>query len=81
MQTKISTPIVVVVILIALAVVGFFVWKSQSKSGGETDAKGIPLPPAEARPGANALSDLWKKGTKPPTNNPPLNPTQPPTNP
>jgi flagellar basal body-associated protein FliL len=79
MQSKISTPIAVVVILIALAVVGFFVWRSQAKSG-PTNEKGIPLPPAEARPGADAMQNLWKSGVKPPSSAP-QNPTQPPQNP
>lgn len=62
MQSKISTPLATVIVVIAIAIVGIVAWRYLGGSPVNKDAKGIPLAPIEAKPGADALHNIWQSG-------------------
>jgi hypothetical protein len=71
MKNQVSTPVaigIVVVILIVIGVVYFM--RSHGPTDAPVDAKGIPQVPVQARPGADAMSKLWKGGMMPPKTQP-----------
>ena len=59
MQSRISTPIAVSLLVVAVLLVGFVFWRSQAKSAN-LDEKGIPRTDInpETKPGFDAMSKI-----------------------
>jgi hypothetical protein len=66
MKSQIDPKVAALAIVLIVAVAGFAFWKFAFAKKGITDEKGIPLVPTEAKAGADAMSQLYKTGIKPP---------------
>ena len=66
MQGKISTPVGVSIVVVALLVVGFVFWRSMSH-GSRGDEKGIPRDtiPESQQAGMNAMKSIPIPGSNP----------------
>jgi hypothetical protein len=65
MKSEIDPKITIAAIVVVLAVVGFAFWRFAFAKSKPTDSNGIPLVPAEAQAGSDAMSKLWKSGVMP----------------
>jgi len=67
MKSSISTPVAVIIIVIAVIIVGFAGWKYLAPESVPRDAKGNPtqVGPKEAQPGVQAMQGLFKQGVMP----------------
>lgn len=85
MTIRISLPVAIALVVIALGILGFAAYKFFVPERLPTDAHGNPIQvaPREAQPGFNAMQDLWKRGVKPTQPAPGTNPGPilPPTTP
>lgn len=71
MKSQVSTPVAIGIIVVVIAIVGvLFFMKSHGKTDAPVSKEGIPLVPVQARPGADAMSKLWKGGIQPPKTQP-----------
>jgi hypothetical protein len=68
MKSTVSTPAAVAAIVLLLAVMGFFFWRSSQGKAAPVNAQGIPTTPEEAKPGADAMSKIWKTREQPNNN-------------
>ncbi|NLH98404.1 MAG: hypothetical protein GX446_02815 [Chthonomonadales bacterium] len=84
MTIRISVPVAIGILVVALGILGYSAWRFFSKDTLPVDAKGNPtrVAPVEAQGGFNAMQDLWKSGVKPTQPAPPVRPsTTAPVNP
>jgi hypothetical protein len=65
MKSDVSTPAVVGVIVLVLLIAGFAFWHFSQGKAAPTNEQGIPVAPKEAKPGADAMSKLWKSREQP----------------
>lgn len=67
MTIRISLPVAIAILVIALGILGFAAYKYFVPERLPTDEKGNPIQvaPREAQPGFNAMQDIWKRGVQP----------------
>lgn len=76
MTIRISVPVAVAILVVALGILGYSAYRFFAKDRLPTDAQGNPtrVAPVEAQGGFNAMQDLWKSGVRPDKPAPPVRP-------